>query len=171
MIIERVNLTLVWLPLRKHLPTVQLLSYAIKSSKSVKLVGRQKYYNEDDEIGKTETYENNVLKLMKIPQLFQIMFYNFHNGNKQTPLHVINLVETYEQCKSRDFITSLNQSGLWITNSSGFGLLSLSHFSSSAFTIFAFDNIDHVDKNMLSGKSGSYDTVISYFKKLLLRKE
>ena len=108
---------------------------------------------------------------MKIPQLFQIMFYNFHNGNKQTPLHVINLVETYEQCKSKVFITSLNQSGLWITNSSGFGLLSLSHFSSSTFTIFAYDNIDHVDKNMLSGKSGSYDTVISYFKKLLLRKK
>ena len=40
------------------------------------------YYNEDDEIGKTETYENNVLKLMKIRPLFQIMFNNFHNGNK-----------------------------------------------------------------------------------------
>ena len=34
------------------------------------------YYNEDDEIGKTETYENDVLKSMKIGSLFQIMFYN-----------------------------------------------------------------------------------------------
>ena len=40
------------------------------------------YYNEDDEIDKTETYENDILKSMKIEPLFQIMFYNFHNGNK-----------------------------------------------------------------------------------------
>ena len=103
------------------------------------------YYNDDDEIGKTETYENDVLKSMKIRPLFQIMFYNFHNGNKQTPLHVINLVEIYDRCKSREFITSLNGSGLYISyasmkkrrnrlakfavaNSSRFGLLSPSHF-------------------------------------------
>ena len=34
------------------------------------------YYNEDDEIDKTEADENDVLKSMKIGALFQIMFYN-----------------------------------------------------------------------------------------------
>ena len=62
------------------------------------------YHNEEDEICKTETYENNVLKSMKIGPLCQIMFYNFHNGNKQTPLYVINLV-----------ITSRNGSALCIS--------------------------------------------------------
>ena len=51
------------------------------------------YYNEDDEIDKTETGENNVLKSMKIRSLFHIMFYNLRNGNKRTPLDVINAVE------------------------------------------------------------------------------
>ena len=76
------------------------------------------YYREDDEIGKTETYQNDVLKSIKIGPLFQIMFYNFHNGNKKTPLHVVNLVEIYGQCKSREFITSLKGSGLCISYAS-----------------------------------------------------
>ena len=146
------------------------------------------YYNEDDEIGKTETYENDVLKSMKIRPLFQIIFYNFHNDDKQTPLHVINLVEICERCKSREFITSLNGSGLCISyasmkkhrnglakfaisNSSAFGLLSPSHFSLSAFTISTFDDFDHVDKNMISSKSGSHDTVTSLFQKVTTKKE
>ena len=76
------------------------------------------YYNEDDEIGKTETYENDVLKSMKIGSLFQIMFYNLHSGNKQTPLHVINVLKIYERCKSREFITSFNRSRLCISYAS-----------------------------------------------------
>ena len=76
------------------------------------------YYNEDDEIDKTETYENDVLKSMKIGSLFQIMFYNLHNGNKRTPLDVMNVVEIYQQCKSRELITSFNRSGLCISYAS-----------------------------------------------------
>ena len=146
------------------------------------------YYNADDEIGKTKTYENDILKSMKIRPLFQIKFYNFHNGNKQTLFHIINLVEIYDRCKSREFITSLHGSGLCINyasmkkhrnhlakfaiaNSSGFGLLSPSHFSPSAFTMSAFDNFDHVDQNMLSGKSGSHDTFISLFQEITTKKE
>ena len=56
------------------------------------------YYNKDDEIDKTETDENNVLKSIKIGSQFQIMFYN--NGYT-TPLYVINAVEVYDPCKSR----------------------------------------------------------------------
>ena len=76
------------------------------------------YYNEDDEIDKTETYENDVLKSMKIGSLFQIIFYNLHNGNKRTPLDVMNVVEIYQQCKSRELITSFNRSGLCISYAS-----------------------------------------------------
>ena len=42
------------------------------------------------------------------------MFYNLHNGNKRTPLHVMNAVEIYERCESRELITSFNRSGLCI---------------------------------------------------------
>ena len=55
-----------------------------------------KYYrNEDDEIVKPEADENDVLKSIKIGSLFQIMFCNLHHGNKQTPLHVMNVLEIY----------------------------------------------------------------------------
>ena len=103
-------------------------------------------------------------------------------------LHVMNVVETYERCKSKKLITSFNRSGLCITyanmkkyrndlakfaisNSSEFSLLILSHFPSITFTISAFDNFDHVDENTLSGKSGSYDTVITLFQEPPTKKE
>ena len=125
---------------------------------------------------------------MKIGSLFHNTFYNLHNGNKWTTLHVMNAVEIYERCKSRKLITSFNRSGLCISygnmkkyrndldkfaisNSSEFGLLILSHFPSITFTISAFDNFDHVDKNTLSGKSGSYDTVITLFQETPTKKE
>ena len=62
------------------------------------------YYNEHDEIDKTETDENHVIKSMRIGSLFQIMFYNLHNGNKRTPLRVMNAVEINERSKSRELI-------------------------------------------------------------------
>ena len=46
---------------------------------------------------------------------------------------------------------------------SEFGLPIPSHFSPSTFLISAFDNFDHMDKNMLSGKLGIHDTVITLF--------
>lgn len=121
------------------------------------------YQNEDDEIGKTETDENDVLKSMKKLSLFQIMFQNLHNGPKRTPLHVMNVVEIYEQCKSSEFITLFNGSGLCISyacmkkhrndlakfsipGSSEFDLLIPCHFSPSTFTVSVFDNFDHVEK-------------------------
>ena len=115
------------------------------------------------------------------------MFYNLHNGNKRTPRHVMNAVEIYERCNSRELITSFNRSGLCISyasmkkhrndlskfaiaNSSEFGLAIPSHFSPSTFTISAFDNLDYVDKIMLSGKSGSHDTVITLFQEIPTKK-
>ena len=58
-----------------------------------------------------------------------------------------------------------------IANSSDFGLPVLSNFSPSTFTISAFDNFDHVDKNTLSGKSGSHNTVITLFQEIPTKKE
>ena len=55
---------------------------------------------------------------MKIGWLFQVMFYNLHNGNKRTPLRVMNAVEIYERCKSRELITSFNRNGLCISYAS-----------------------------------------------------
>ena len=95
----------------------------------------------------------------------------------------MNAVEKYERCKSREFITSFNRSGLCISyanmkkhgndlakfaiaNSSEFGLPISSHFSPRTFTISAFDSFDHVDQNTLSGKSSSHDTVITLFQKI-----
>ena len=146
------------------------------------------YYNEHDEIDKTEADENNVLKSMKIGSMFQIMFYNLHSGNKRTPLHVMKVVEINERCKSRELITSFNRRGFCISyasmkkhrndlakfaiaNSSEFDLPIPSHFSPSAFTISAFDNFDYVYKNTLSGKSGSHDTVITLFQEIPTKKK
>ena len=53
-----------------------------------------------------------------------------------------------------------------IANLSEFGLPISSHFSPSTLTISAFDSFDHVDKNTLSGKSGSHDTAITLFQKI-----
>ena len=125
---------------------------------------------------------------MKIGSLFQIMFYNLHNGSKRTPLHIMNSVEIYERCKSKELITSFNRSGLCISStnmknhrsdlakfdvaqSSENGLPLPSHFSSNMFTISAFDNFDHSDKNTLSRKSSSHDSLSLCFKKFLYRKK
>ena len=34
------------------------------------------------------------------------MFYNIHNGYQRTPFHIKNATEVYENCKSRELITS-----------------------------------------------------------------
>ena len=131
---------------------------------------------------------------MKIGSLFHNTFYNLHNGNKWTTLHVMNAVEIYERCKSRKLITSFNRSGLCISygnmkkyrndldkfaisNSSEFGLLILSHFPSITFTISAFDNFGkNDDKIMWIRTLFLVNQVVMtqlshYFKKLLPRKK
>ena len=125
---------------------------------------------------------------MKIGSLFQIMFYNLHNGYKRTPRHIMNSVEIYERCKSKELITSFNISGLCISytsmknhrsdlakfavaQSSENGLPLPSHFSSNMFTISAFDNFDHSGKNIY-WESQVVMTLLSLcFKKFLYRKK
>ena len=113
---------------------------------------------------------------MEIESLFQIIFYNLRNDKKRTPLYVMNAVEIYVQCKSRELITLFNRSGLCSSYASGynsydFSLPIPSHISPSTFTISVFDNFDHVDNNTLSSKSVSHDTVITSFQAALTKKE
>ena len=149
----------------------------------------KEYYNSNDEIEQeSEQEQDDILKSMKIGSLFQVTFYNMHNGYKRTPLHIMNSVEIYERCKSKELITSFNRSGLCISytsmknhrsdlakfavaQSSENGLPLPSHFSSNMFTISALDNFDHSDKNTLSGKSSSHDTVITLFQEVPTQKE
>ena len=95
----------------------------------------------------------------------------------------MNAVEIYEKCKSRELITSFNKSGLCISygsmkkhrnelakfsvsQSSESGVPLSGHFSPNMFTIAAFDNFDHSDRNTLSGKSSTHDTVTTLFQEM-----
>ena len=50
--------------------------------------------------------------------------------------------------------------------SSEFGVPLPGHFSPNMFTIAAFDNSDHSDRNTLSGKSSTHDTVTTIFQEM-----
>ena len=117
---------------------------------------------------------------MKIGSLFQILYYNLHNGRKTTPFHLMNSVEIYEKCKSRELITSFNKSGLCVSYASmkkhrnnlakravlqgkNTGVPLPSHFSTESFTLAAFDNFDHADRNTLSGTYSTHDPVLTLF--------
>ena len=65
--------------------------------KKTKLI--EEYHNEtvsDD--AKNDQFPG---KYPKIGSLFQIMYYDLHNGYKKTPLHIMNACEIYEKCKSK----------------------------------------------------------------------
>ena len=120
----------------------------------------------------------SVSRRRKLQSLFQIMYFNVHNGRKRTPLHIMNSEAIYESCKSATLITSFNHLGLCIsyqelmrhqTDMATYSVESSkdtvpfpSHFNSSMFTMAAFDNFDH-DEATLSGIGGSHDTVTVLF--------
>ena len=73
------------------------------------------YYNGDDsEDILTEELEDEKLstKAAKMRSLFQIMFYNIHNGYQRIPLHIMNAAEVYKKCMSRKPTISFNKNGL-----------------------------------------------------------
>ena len=150
------------------------------------------YYENIDEQEAEEKPENEyderaASKSAKLGSIFQIKYYNLHSGTKKTPLHIMNAVELYEKCKSRELITSFNKSGICISYGSmkkhrndlaklaiyqslNFGVPLPSHFSPDMFTIAAFDNFDHSDKNTLSGKSSTHNTVMTLFEEIPLQR-
>ena len=120
----------------------------------------------------------SVSRRRKLQSLFQIMYFNVHNGRKRTPLHIMNSEAIYESCKSATLITSFNHLGLCVsyqelmrhqTDMATYSVKSSkdtvpfpSHFNASMFTMAAIDNFDH-DEATLSGIGGSHDTVTVLF--------
>ena len=49
---------------------------------------------------------------LKIKSLFQLIYYNIHNGKKKLPLHIMSSSAIYEKCKSREPLTFFNRLGL-----------------------------------------------------------
>ena len=104
---------------------------------------------------------------LKIKSLFQILYYHIHKGRKKTPLHLINAHAIYERCKSRELITAFNKQSVCVSYKvmkqeindlakysiirSSNGVPLPSNFSPASFTIGAFDNFDHSDRNSMSG--------------------
>ena len=143
------------------------------------------YYEEEGE--KTDG-ENNfpkrkgngipVKKKMKMEVIFQILYYNIHNGSRRTPLNLMNSQVIHDKCKGRELITSMNHYGLsvsynelqryhddvagLIVDSCNGKLPIPSMFDTGNFTVAAFDNFDH-EEAVLSGKGGSHDTVSVLF--------
>ena len=74
--------------------------------------------NCDDSTEKESEVNDNVAedrKIAKLKALYQIMYYNVHNGRHRTPLHLMVAHNIYDRCKSRELITSLNRTGVCIS--------------------------------------------------------
>ena len=67
-----------------------------------------------DDAEKTSEAESDVWssKCRQMLALFQIMFYNLHNGRSRTPFQILNSQAVYETCKSATLITNFNRFGL-----------------------------------------------------------
>ena len=68
--------------------------------------------NCDDSTEKESEVNDSVAedrKITKLKALYQIMYYNVHNGRRGTPLHLMAAHNIYDKCKSRELITSLNR--------------------------------------------------------------
>ena len=119
-------------------------------------------------------------KCRKMQAMFQILYYNLHNGRKRTPLHIMNSQVIYDTCKSATLIKSFNRLGLcnsydellrfqndlasFIVENNAHRVPFPSNFDKSQFTVAAFDNFDH-NEATLSGIGGCHDTVTVLFQK------
>ena len=67
--------------------------------------------NCDDSTEKESEVNDSVTedrKITKLKALYQIMYYNVHNGRRRTPLRLMAAHNIYDECKGRELITSLN---------------------------------------------------------------
>ena len=89
---------------------VEFFSTLFKIAKMWKL---RHYYENDDDLGNSDAADNNYdsipFEIAKIRSIFQILYYNVNNDRRKTPLNLMNEIEIYEKCKSRELITSFNQ--------------------------------------------------------------
>ena len=132
-----------------------------------------------DDAEKTSEAESDVSssKCQQMLALFQIMFYNLHNGRSRTPPHVLNNQAVYATCKSATLITSFNRFGLctsyhevirnhtamasFIVESCEDGVSFPRDVVPSQITMAAFDH----EEAMLSGNGGSCVTVTVLFQR------
>ncbi|RXM99467.1 hypothetical protein EOD39_11470 [Acipenser ruthenus] len=127
---------------------------------------------------KTRSETNSGVKhqAVQLYGLFQIMFYELHNGSKKTPLHMMTAHSIYDKCKSRDdYIYKPNQrihQLCQFVEKPKFAVCLCcaanstpipSHFNSTDFTIGALDNFHFEDDSSLSGMAGTHDTVMVLF--------
>ena len=118
---------------------------------------------------------------IKTKSTVHLLYYNIHSGRKLTPFHVMDSVQIYERFHSKDLIISFNRSGLCISyqsmkqhrqNLARLAIVQSStskvplptHFSPEGFTVVAFENFNHADKNSVSRKYCSNDTSVHCFK-------
>ena len=139
--------------------------------------------NCDDSTEKESEVNDSVTedrKITKLKALYQIMYYNVHNGRRRTPLHLIAAHNIYDKCKSQKLITSLNQIGVCISyneiqrerkslahytfiEGEDWGVTIPSHFVKENFTVATLDNFDHTDRASTSGWLSNHDTVTALF--------
>ena len=127
----------------------------------------------ENEVDKAVSKISNI-KRMKIMALYQVLFYDVNNGEKETPLHVMNAEMIHNTCRSKTLITGFNHYGLCISyhellryhkdlasyvlskNTDDVPLPS--HFDTHIPSTGAFDNFDHNERTP-SGLGSSHDTV------------
>lgn len=168
---------------KTKMPDVLLTFFSslFKINKSHLLHIDQKDIEKDDEDDtdcddKATQKQNSV----QLHSLFQIIYYEMFHGQRKTPLHMMTAHSIYDKCKSKELITSFNRLGLSTSYTdlarsrnllSSYAIKSCertytpipSHFSSSGFTVGAFDNFDFEDSSSLSGKNSTHDTAMVLF--------
>ena len=140
-------------------------------------------YDEDDNTNEGDNERDCMserVRVTKMKSLYQMMFYNVHNGRKKTPLHLMAAHNVYDKCKSRELITTLNRIGVCVSyneiqrsrknlahfafkEGEKYGVPIPSHFVRENFTIAALDNFDHADRSSPTGMMSNHDTVMVLF--------
>ena len=68
----------------------------------------------EDIVSQEKELEDEKLLTKAIGSLFQIMIYSIHNDYHRTPVFIMNAVEVYEKCKTRELVISFNESGICV---------------------------------------------------------
>ena len=133
---------------------------------------------DDEDLDDAPFASPQTARAVKVKSLYQMVYYILHNGKKKTPLHVMIGHHTYDKCKSREVITSLNRVGVSTSynevrrarsnlanycfeKSEENSVPIPSHFVNDEFTLAQMDNFDHSGRSSLSGTHSNHDTVMT----------
>ena len=137
-----------------------------------------KLFNQYDPNHESNDFKDR--KVTKLKALYQIMFYMVHNGTHKIPLHLMVSHDIYEKSKSREVITALNRTGMFVSynevmspredlarytiaESKDCHIPLPSQFTKENFAFAAFDNFDHQGQSNTSGKFSNHDTVMTFY--------